>query len=91
MAVRGLGGDPERARDLLGLQAAREQSDDLGLALGQPRGPRNLRRPMPGRVQYCGDAVAVQPAGVGLLAEQVGRLLAACSASRCGRGSVIAW
>jgi hypothetical protein len=41
VAVCGLGRDAESAPDLFGLQAPREKSDNLGLALGQPRRPRD--------------------------------------------------
>jgi hypothetical protein len=36
MPVRCLDRDPKGTRDLLGLQAPRQQADDLGLAFGQP-------------------------------------------------------
>src|SRR5215218_6603245 len=39
VAISGLDRDPERPRDLLRLQSACEQRDDLDLAISQPRGP----------------------------------------------------
>ena len=80
---------PRRARDLLGLQPARQHPDDLGLALGQSGRPLEARRRLPGRLDHRRHRVGVEPPGLGLLARARGRLLGG-SGSRCGRGSVIA-
>ena len=92
VAVGGLGRDPERARDLLGLQAAGEQADDLGLALGQPRRPLDPRaRRCPAASSTAATASASSRPALASAAERLAPPRSGASGSRCGRGSVIAW
>ena len=57
----------------------------------KPAGRARRGAMLTGRLEHCGDAVGVQPPGACLLAEQVGAPARRGNASRCGRGSVIAW
>ena len=66
VVVGGLDRDPERCGDLLGLQAAGQQADDLGLALGQTRGALDRAALLARRRQHGADRVGVEPAGAGL-------------------------
>ena len=92
VAVRGLGRDAQRARDLLGLQPAGQQADDLDLALGQPGRPRRrggARCPAASSTAATLSASS-RPARASL-AEQLGGLLAAGAprggaAARSSRG-----
>ena len=63
---------PKRSGDLLGLQSAREQGDDLDLALGEPGRPLESRHPLAGRLEHRGDGVGVEPSGARLPAELLG-------------------
>jgi hypothetical protein len=75
VAVGGLDRDPERPRHLLGLQAARQHRDHLGLALGEPRRPLDSRYPLAGRLDHRGDRIGVEPAAACLLAQGLHRPL----------------
>src|SRR5919197_5286710 len=75
VAVGGLYRDPEYPGDLLGLEAAGELAEDLGLALGQPGWALQSRHPFPGRLDHGGDRVGVEAAGARLASEVLGRRL----------------
>ena len=57
MELRRMHRDPQPPRHLLGLEAAGEQGDDLGLALGQPGRPLDPWDALPGRLQHGADTV----------------------------------
>ena len=92
VAVGGLGRDAERPGDLLGLQAAREQADDLGLALGQPRrAARAAARGCPAASSTAATASASSRPARASAAERLGGPLAAgaprgAAAARSSRG-----
>ena len=73
VAVGGLDRDPETLGDLLGLEAAGEHAEDLGLALGQPGWALQSRHPLPGRLDHGGDRVGVKAAGARLASQVLGR------------------
>jgi hypothetical protein len=75
MAVGGLRRDPESGCDLFRLQPASEQSDDLGLALGQTGRALDSRNRLPGRLEHRGDRVRVEAPGATLLSQSLGGLL----------------
>ena len=87
MAVGGLGRDPERGRDLLGLQAASEHADDPRLPLGQPRRPLESRHLLPGRVQDRRHRVGVEASGVASCASRPPPVRAAAARGRAAAPS----
>ena len=89
VAIGGLDRDAQHARDLLGLQAACEQRDDLDLAIGQPGRAVDPRRALPGGLQHRGHGVRVEPSRAGLVSQQLRRRLGGQRLAVCPR-SVIA-
>ena len=84
VGVGGLDRDPERVRDLLGLQPAREQADDLRLAIGQPRRPLDPRRRPARGLEHRRDGVGVEAAGARPFGERLGGLV---GRERCAVGA----
>jgi hypothetical protein len=62
-------------RDLLGLEAAREQPHDLGLAIGQTGGPLDSGDGLASGGKHRGDRFGVEAPGAHLLAERLCGLL----------------
>jgi hypothetical protein len=73
--VGGLDRDPERARDLLCLQAVGEHRDHLDLAVGEPRRTLDARRSLARGLEHCGNGVGVKLSGVRLPGEDSRRPL----------------
>jgi hypothetical protein len=66
VTVCSLSGDTERPGNLLRLQAAREQAENLGFALSEARGPLQAMRTMTGGGEDSGHTTRAEPALVGL-------------------------
>ena len=90
VGVGRLDGDPECLRDLLGLQAAREQPHDLRPPIGQTGGPLDSGDGLAGGGKHRGDRFGVQTPGAHLLAQRLCGLLGR-QRPAVGRGSVMAW
>jgi len=75
VAVGGLDRYVEGARHLLGLQAAGQETDDLGFPFGQPGRTLHLGGGLAGCLHHRADHVRVQPTGARLSDQFLGSLL----------------
>ena len=73
VGVGSLGRHTEGTSDLLGLQSARQQRDDLPLSGGQAGWSLDPRHRLAGRLQYGADGIRVEAATAGLRGESLER------------------
>ena len=79
--------DSQRTCDLLGLQPAGQEADDLCLALRQPGRPFDAWARLAGGLEDRPDGDGIEPSNADLSGECLGGLRGV-SGSRCGLGSI---